>query len=1000
MQQLQCCILAAGKNRYTGAACSLWSFGNGKSILDWQIHSIEQALPDAKTRVVVGYRYEEIIQAYPQLNFTHVLQWQDGTALQSFLEVPYGSEETALLMYGDTLFHPETLNAFTKIEGDIIVGIDSAWQSRFHQRSQADIQQAETLTSPAHGLVEYTGLLKLSPKILRHIAAQDVQKLGQNFLDLLAHLQQAGFSISYFDLEANWAEMNEPNDLVHFILGTKAETLQRIKQRLQHSTICEQYICLWQDWQAQPENQLTQIAHAFKKGNDRLIMRSSSSEEDGWHSANAGAFESVLNVDATNPDAVTQAIDKVFASYGSRTPHAQVLVQPYIDQIMLSGVLFTCDLVTGAPYYTINYDDISGSTETVTSGQTNQLKTVIVHRANASIVTQIDERLAKIISAAQELQEILGYDKLDIEFAIDKSGQVYTFQVRPIVVAHTQPQLHQASLQPYIDNARQQFKHWQNPAPHILGDFTVFSNMSDWNPAEIIGQRPNPLAVSLYRHIITDDVWAKQRAEFGYRDVRPSPLIFSFCAQPYVDCRASLNSFIPASLPDDTAKNIVTAYLEILRQNPHLHDKVEIDIAFTIWEPSYRAEAEKRLHPYNVSKADIDLLEQSLKDITAQAFTRLPQDLACLAQLETRFEQLKNSKLERVEKTYQALEDCKTFGTLAFSHAARAGFVAVTFLKGLVRQGIISHASMLAFQASVQTVAGDLQHDVAQQDISLETLVAGYGHLRPGTYDVNQKAYWEDADFYFFRDNNASHNSSAQHGNISNTAHNFSTQEMAGIEDALAQLPNKITVEKALQYFRDAIQAREKVKFIFSRNVSFALDQMIGFGADILDIARADVGFLTWADISHLRTGQIDASELHDIILQRKANHATQQSVKLPAFIGSENDFFGFAQEQTAINFITQQHVIAELIFIDKNQQPDIDGKIAVIPNADPGFDWLFLHNIAGLITQYGGANSHMAIRCAELGLPAAIGVGDQIYDELKAGRMMLDCLKGHMEYV
>ena len=63
--------------------------------------------------------------------------------------------------------------------------------------------------------------------------------------------------------------------------------------------------------------------------------------------------------------------------------------------------------------------------------------------------------------------------------------------------------------------------------------------MPDWNPAEIIGVRPSPLAFSLYRWLITDDVWATQRAEFGYRDVRPHPLIVGFCGQPYVDIRAS-----------------------------------------------------------------------------------------------------------------------------------------------------------------------------------------------------------------------------------------------------------------------------------------------------------------------------------------------------------------------------------------------------------------------------------------------------------------------------
>ena len=39
--------------------------------------------------------------------------------------------------------------------------------------------------------------------------------------------------------------------------------------------------------------------------------------------------------------------------------------------------------------------------------------------------------------------------------------------------------------------------------------------------------------------------------------------------------------------------------------------------------------------------------------------------------------------------------------------------------------------------------------------------------------------------------------------------------------------------------------------------------------------------------------------------------------------------------------------------------------------------DYLFSKNIGGLITCYGGANSHMAIRCAELGIPAVIGCGE-----------------------
>ena len=67
--------------------------------------------------------------------------------------------------------------------------------------------------------------------------------------------------------------------------------------------------------------------------------------------------------------------------------------------------------------------------------------------------------------------------------------------------------------------------------------------------------------------------------------------------------------------------------------------------------------------------------------------------------------------------------------------------------------------------------------------------------------------------------------------------------------------------------------------------------------------------------------------------------------------------------------------------------------KIIVIESADPGYDWIFSHDIKGLITKYGGANSHMAIRCAEFNIPAAIGSGNRLYDTiLKAHSIEIDC--------
>ena len=84
----------------------------------------------------------------------------------------------------------------------------------------------------------------------------------------------------------------------------------------------------------------------------------------------------------------------------------------------------------------------------------------------------------------------------------------------------------------------------------------------------------------------------------------------------------------------------------------------------------------------------------------------------------------------------------------------------------------------------------------------------------------------------------------------------------------------------------------------------------------------------------------------------------------------------------------------SQITELRSNEYDDIAGMIVLIPQADPGYDWLFSHKIKGLITKYGGANSHMAIRAAEIGLPSVIGVGEKIYEKLVMAKIVeIDCL-------
>ena len=77
-----------------------------------------------------------------------------------------------------------------------------------------------------------------------------------------------------------------------------------------------------------------------------------------------------------------------------------------------------------------------------------------------------------------------------------------------------------------------------------------------------------------------------------------------------------------------------------------------------------------------------------------------------------------------------------------------------------------------------------------------------------------------------------------------------------------------------------------------------------------------------------------------------------------------------------------------------------MDG-IICIENADPGYDFLFSKNIKGLITKYGGQNSHMAIRCAELNLPALIGVGEKVYNKILENKYVkIDCNLKKIDFI
>ena len=126
---------------------------------------------------------------------------------------------------------------------------------------------------------------------------------------------------------------------------------------------------------------------------------------------------------------------------------------------------------------------------------------------------------------------------------------------------------------------------------------------------------------------------------------------------------------------------------------------------------------------------------------------------------------------------------------------------------------------------------------------------------------------------------------------------------------------------------------------------------------------------------------------------QGKERYAETLKISLPPLITKPEDVWSFEWPETSPNFITQKQVTAPPVVMSFDVREQLAGALVCIPNADPGFDWLFSFPIAGLITAWGGPNSHMAIRAGELELPAVIGTGEVLYRRWSsAKRLHLDC--------
>lgn len=779
-----------------------------------------------------------------------------------------------------------------------------------------------------------------------------------------------------------------------FIFGTKSETLTRLQPLLTQAKILPIFYFSESEWERDASLILKSIRELFLDG--ELIIRSSAKNEDGMTTSMAGAFLSCMNISVNNDVMLVDAIEQVIASFSefSRADN-QILIQPMLNDINMSGVVMTHDLERGSPYYVINYDDESGLTDTITGGIGIQ-KTVLVYRETYREKVS-SRRIKSLLNACEELEKICGNVPLDIEFAIDQTGLVYIFQVRRITLFNTWHPVTERRVARKLKYVSEFIQQIMNEKTNVYGEKTILGVMPDWNPAEIIGTTPRPLASSLYRYLITQSTWRESRADMGYFHPNNEELMVIIDHHPYIDVRNSFNSFLPNKLASSIKGKLLNAWIKRLNDHPEWHDKVEFEVVQTCFDFTFDQDFDARFKDV-LSESEKMEYRTALHSLTHEAVsmqyngtlqqaTRIIDDLA--NEQKIRVLNANNTDLSQVR---DLLISCQEKGTYAFSILARHAFIAEALLRSAAHREALTDERLQLFKQSIHTITTDLAWEYAQVCAGSQTnelFLSQYGHLRPGTYDITSLRYDERNDLFTGSILKSSHYDSNQFSLRQN--------EREQLEVLLKEAYFSINVDQLLDYIQKAIAGREYAKFVFTRDLSDALAVLTKWGVKV-GLSRDDISYLDITLLLKTLTNpmldDIDRVLLHQVE-KKKRDYEQAKTLKLGHFISNSNDVFVIPFHRSMTNFITGMMVVSDLVVLqlDTPATTDLTNKIVAIENADPGYDWLFTKGISGLVTLYGGTNSHMAIRCAEFGIPAAIGCGEQLFSRIiKSQKLVLNC--------
>ena len=732
-----------------------------------------------------------------------------------------------------------------------------------------------------------------------------------------------------------------------------------------------------------------------RKLKDRITIRSSFFLEDNKYSSMAGEFDSFTNI-KNNKKNISYYANNLINQYKKKSVlkkhylQSEILFQNYIGNSSISGVVTNRCLKDGTDYYVINYDDETQNTHSVTSGNEKGARVLNVFKKNVTGIRSL--KFKKIISAVREIESKFPTLALDIEFALDDKNIVNIFQIRPISTSKNWKKISEKIIYKNLNLNKNKFnKIFKNNTKY--GNLPIFGLMPDWNPVEIIGYQPNQLSYSLYKKIITDSSWSVARKNMGYKNVG-KPLMYKFAGKPYIDTRLSFNSMIPEALNENLTKKLVSYWSDILIKKPYLHDKIEFDIIDGSFDASILKKVKKKYSFFSLKekKNYINLLKKftnkQIKNYN-EDHNNLDKKLYNLENERLNFikSYLDNKNKLKKKNILKFITKLKNFGTVPFAIYARHAFIAKKLIRSLVDEKIISNKTYSKLLNSVGTITNDYIKLKIKSKKNIKHRKNFYNyffHLRPGTYDVNINRYKNKISQFRIENMNTVFPNKKNY-------FKFSKEENSKLNNFLKKNQLEFNKNQLIDYFLTSIKMRENSKFIFTRALSDLIELLKIFGKRY-DFSTKEISKLTITAILNL--SYLNKNKYMKLIKRNDMQNEINKKIKLPYLITTKDDFFISSILLSKPNFITKKIIKGKLLEINDNDiSKNIKNKIILIEKADPGFDWIFSKKIKALITKYGGVNSHMSIRCEELNVPAAIGIGEDNYNNIKdCSDLILNC--------